>query len=122
MNGPIFFFFLSQAFLSLLDHPSIVRLYEMRERDDVVYLIMEYFEGNELFFMISRKVEHAQCLAVGNRPNDGGIGVCVCERERDTQRREKVRERESEHNEQRERSKVYAKCERRRVAQYLERI
>ena len=46
---------LHQAFLSLLNHPNIIRLDEVRTREQTVYLIMEYFEGDELFSTISRR-------------------------------------------------------------------
>ena len=36
-------------------HPNIIRLYEKREDDTAIYLIMEYAEGGELFDYIVSK-------------------------------------------------------------------
>lgn len=41
--------------LKLLDHPNIVKLYEIIENDDRIYLIMEYASGGELFDYIVSK-------------------------------------------------------------------
>ncbi|KAJ8117782.1 hypothetical protein OPT61_g1092 [Boeremia exigua] len=38
--------------MKLLDHPNIVRLYDIWENRDELYLIMEYVEGGELFSYI----------------------------------------------------------------------
>ncbi|KAI8934933.1 hypothetical protein NX059_008602 [Plenodomus lindquistii] len=38
--------------MKLLDHPNIVRLYDIWENRDELYLIMEYIEGGELFSYI----------------------------------------------------------------------
>ncbi|KAF3046025.1 hypothetical protein E8E12_010447 [Didymella heteroderae] len=38
--------------MKLLDHPNIVRLYDIWENRDELYLIMEYVEGGELFTYI----------------------------------------------------------------------
>ncbi|KAI4803440.1 Pkinase-domain-containing protein, partial [Aureobasidium sp. EXF-8846] len=40
------------AIMKLLDHPNIVRLYDVWENHNELYLIMEYVEGGELFHYI----------------------------------------------------------------------
>ncbi len=41
--------FISQAeFLKKLDHPSITRVYDIAENDDIAYIVMEYIEGESL--------------------------------------------------------------------------
>lgn len=41
--------FISQAeFLKKLDHPSIIRIYDIGENDDIAYIVMDYIEGETL--------------------------------------------------------------------------
>lgn len=41
--------FISQAeFLKKLDHPSIIRIYDIGENDDIAYIVMNYIEGETL--------------------------------------------------------------------------
>lgn len=41
--------------MKLLDHPNIVKVYEIIENEDRIYLIMEYAAGGELFEYIVGK-------------------------------------------------------------------
>lgn len=41
--------------LRKLDHPNIIRLYEVYENEKTIYLVTEKCEGGELFELISRK-------------------------------------------------------------------
>jgi serine/threonine protein kinase len=47
--------------LKLLDHPNIVRLYEIIEAEDTLYLIQEYCPGGEFYDSI---VPHGMALEV----------------------------------------------------------
>lgn len=40
--------------LKMLDHPNIVKLYEIYEDPKNIYMITEYLEGGELFDLILR--------------------------------------------------------------------
>ncbi|KAF9698223.1 hypothetical protein EKO04_003819 [Ascochyta lentis] len=53
-NGKVIPFGLEReiCIMKLLDHPNIVRLYDIWENRDELYLIMEYVEGGELFSYI----------------------------------------------------------------------
>jgi calcium/calmodulin-dependent protein kinase I len=39
--------------LSQLDHPNVVKLYEIFDEKDVMYLVLELMTGGEVFFKIS---------------------------------------------------------------------
>lgn len=41
--------------LKTLDHPSIIKLYEVYENDLYIHLVLEYLEGGELFQHLSAK-------------------------------------------------------------------
>ena len=41
--------------LKKLDHPNIIKLYEVYETDNSVYLVLELIEGGELFEAIKEK-------------------------------------------------------------------
>ena len=43
-----------------LDHPNIIKLYEVYENESYIYLIMEYCRGGELFDRITAKTEKSQ--------------------------------------------------------------
>jgi len=43
-----------------LDHPNIIKLYEVYENESYIYLIMEYCRGGELFDRIIAKTEKGQ--------------------------------------------------------------
>jgi len=43
-----------------LDHPNIIKLYEVYENESYIYLIMEYCRGGELFDRITGKTEKGQ--------------------------------------------------------------
>jgi calcium-dependent protein kinase len=40
--------------LKMLDHPNIVKLYEIYEDPKNIYMVTEYLEGGELFDLILR--------------------------------------------------------------------
>jgi serine/threonine protein kinase len=43
-------------FLKLLNHPHIVKVFEVLETSDYIYIIMEYAAGGELFdYIVSHK-------------------------------------------------------------------
>jgi calcium-dependent protein kinase len=42
------------AILKQLDHPNIVKLYEIYEYEDTLYLVMEVCEGGELFYYVTK--------------------------------------------------------------------
>jgi MAP/microtubule affinity-regulating kinase len=51
--------------LKQIDHPNFVKLYEIIENEDRIYLIMEYASGGELFeYIVSkdRLAEKEACL------------------------------------------------------------
>lgn len=41
--------------LRRLDHPNIVKLYEVYESDRTIYLVTELCEGGELFYYITKQ-------------------------------------------------------------------
>ena len=41
--------------LQILDHPNIIKLFEIWEWNDVCFLVLEYCEGGELFNYIIEK-------------------------------------------------------------------
>ena len=41
--------------MKLIDHPNIMRLYDVWETSGELYLILEYIEGGELFDYIAEK-------------------------------------------------------------------
>eukprot|EP00930_Biecheleria_cincta_P074778 TRINITY_DN61990_c0_g1_i1.p1 TRINITY_DN61990_c0_g1~~TRINITY_DN61990_c0_g1_i1.p1 ORF type:complete len:833 (+),score=128.74 TRINITY_DN61990_c0_g1_i1:254-2500(+) len=43
--------------LRMLDHPNVVRLYEVNEEADALFLLMEYCSGGDLFSLISDRPE-----------------------------------------------------------------
>lgn len=49
-----------------LDHPNILRLYEFFESFDRYYLVMEYFEGGDLYsrITVSKKLEEKQVSSI----------------------------------------------------------
>ncbi|KAF2639367.1 Pkinase-domain-containing protein [Massarina eburnea CBS 473.64] len=50
--------------MKLLDHPNIVRLYDIWENRNEIYLIMEYIEGGELFSYIGEEGRLAEEVVV----------------------------------------------------------
>ena len=53
------------AILRRLDHPNILKLYEVFEDDRKYYLITEYCKGGELFDEITKQVSFSEAKAAG---------------------------------------------------------
>ncbi|KAM3129511.1 hypothetical protein pb186bvf_018415 [Paramecium bursaria] len=51
------------SILRKLQHPNIIQLYEILESDQVLYLVMEYARGGELFDFIVKKTKLQESLA-----------------------------------------------------------
>ncbi len=49
-------------FLKLLNHPNIVRVYEVVETPDAIYIVMEYIMGGELFdyIVVNKRVKERE--------------------------------------------------------------
>lgn len=47
-----------------LDHPNIIKLYEVYEDDKFVHLVLELLEGGELFHRIKKKSKYAEADAI----------------------------------------------------------
>ncbi len=57
--------FISQAeFLKKLDHPSITRIYDIGENDDIAYIVMEYIEGESLQKIINEYGPQPESMVV----------------------------------------------------------
>ena len=46
--------------LRIIDHPNVIKLYEVYENDLYIHLILEYLRGGELFQYIQRKGAHSE--------------------------------------------------------------
>ena len=49
--------------LKQLDHPNIVKLYEIYSDAQNIYLITEYLEGGEVFDLILKSKHFNECIA-----------------------------------------------------------
>jgi serine/threonine protein kinase len=63
--------------LSVVDHPNIVRVYEYYECEEVVFIVMEYMLGGELFDRIVEKSFYTEKLAADSfRPIVDAVRYC----------------------------------------------
>jgi calcium/calmodulin-dependent protein kinase I len=63
--------------MSIVDHPNIVRVYEYYECDDVVFIVMEFMMGGELFDRIVQKTHYTEKQAAESfRPIVDAVRYC----------------------------------------------
>jgi calcium/calmodulin-dependent protein kinase I len=63
--------------MSIVDHPNIVRVYEYYECDEVVFIVMEYMMGGELFDKIVEKTFYCEKEAADSfRPIVDAVRYC----------------------------------------------
>ena len=63
--------------MSIIDHPNIVRVYEYYECHDVVFIVMEYMQGGELFDRIVEYEHYTEKQAVETfRPIVDAVRYC----------------------------------------------
>jgi serine/threonine protein kinase len=63
--------------MSIVDHPNIVRVYEYYECDDVVFIVMEFMMGGELFDRIVEKTYYTEKqAAMSFRPVVDAVRYC----------------------------------------------
>jgi calcium/calmodulin-dependent protein kinase I len=63
--------------MSIVDHPNIVRVYEYYECDDVVFIVMEFMMGGELFDRIVEKTTYTEKQAAESlRPIVDAVRYC----------------------------------------------
>lgn len=51
--------------LAKLDHPNIVRLYELREEENQIWLVLEHLEGTPLSSLVHKKLSLEAICAIG---------------------------------------------------------
>lgn len=74
------------SLLMSMDHPNIIKLYEVYETEDFVYLVTEVCEGGELFFYITKTTHLTENeVALVMRQIFAALGYChannVCHRD-----------------------------------------
>lgn len=63
--------------MKLIDHPNVMRLYDVWENKNELYLILEYIEGGELFDYLVQKGKLEEREAVGYfRQIIAGVDYC----------------------------------------------
>ncbi|KAG5440253.1 hypothetical protein PCANB_001823 [Pneumocystis canis] len=72
--------------MKLIDHPNVMRLYDVWENKNELYLILEYIEGGELFDYLVKKGKLEESEAVGYfRQIIAGVDYChrfnICHRD-----------------------------------------